>query len=131
MQMKYRSFGYRQDNLMWYNTGEKYGLADTTGTIIVEPIYEHLTYFSDDGLALALKDGMYGYIGKDGTVQIDFQYINANGFKYGLAAVKVNDKWGFINTNNSFAIEPKYEYVASEFRKLISTYEPMYQFNRD
>lgn len=82
MQMKYRSFGYPQGDLMWYFTGEKYGLADTTGTILIESIYDKLTYFSDNGLALASKDGKYGYIKKDGSIHIEFQYLDAKGFKY-------------------------------------------------
>lgn len=131
MQMKYRSFGYPQGNLMWYFTGEKYGLADTTGTILIEPTYDKLTYFSDNGLALAAKDGKYGYIKRDGTVQIEFQYLEARGFKYDLAAVQVDGKWGFINENNSFEIDPIFENVAHQFRPIKAKYEPMYSFDRD
>lgn len=131
MQMKYRSFGYPQGELMWYFTGEKYGLADTTGTILIEPIYDKLTYFSDNGLALARRDGKYGFIERDGTVHIEFQYLNARGFKYGLAAVQVDGKWGFINENNSFEIEPIFENVAHQFRPIKAKYEPMYTFERD
>jgi hypothetical protein len=35
-------------------------------------------------------------------------YLKAEGFSEGLAAVSINDKWGYINKNGEFLIEPRF-----------------------
>jgi hypothetical protein len=131
MQKKYRAFGYPQGKYMWYNTGEKYGLADTTGTILVKPIYENLTYFSSNGLAVAKRNGKYGYINNKGEIIIDFKYDEARGFKYDLAPVKINGKWGFINKFGTFKIKPKFENIIGHFRKLNGKTERIYKYSEE
>ncbi|MEO1254944.1 MAG: WG repeat-containing protein, partial [Bacteroidota bacterium] len=86
-----------------------------TGTILIEPIFDKLTYFADNGLALAKKDGKYGFIDRSGTTMIPFNFENANGFKYDLAAVKLNNKWGFIDKSENLIIQPYYSLV-SDFK---------------
>ena len=78
--------------------------------------------------ALAKKNGKYGYINEKGEVVIDFIFEDANGFKYNLAAVKLNDKWGFIDLSGQFQIEPKFDRVEHQFRPIKAKYEPMYNF---
>jgi len=106
MNPQYNSFGYVQNGKFWFNEKNKYGLADTIGTILIEPKYEYLSYFSDNGLATAKIKGKYGYINENGDVIIDFKFQDARGFKYDLASVKFNDKWGFIDRKGDFVIEP-------------------------
>ncbi|MFC0878874.1 WG repeat-containing protein [Saccharicrinis sp. FJH2] len=129
MTMNYKSFGYNQDDIFWFNNGKYYGLVDTTGKFLSETQYEYLTYFSDNGLAIAKLNGKYGYIDKKCQTIINYQFEDSRGFKYGLAAVKKNDKWGFINEKGDFVIEPKYDYVGHQFRPIFSKYEPMYDFD--
>ncbi len=129
MEMKYRSFGYPQDELMWFFTGERYGLADTTGTILIEPTYEKLWYFADNELALAKLNNLFGFIDRHGNVKIPFQYQETSGFKHGLAAVNINDKWGFINSSGELVIKPKFEDVTHYFRSTLSKREPQYEYD--
>jgi 2',3'-cyclic-nucleotide 2'-phosphodiesterase (5'-nucleotidase family) len=127
--MQFVSFGYRQGNKFWFNTGKFYGLADTTGKILTKIKYEYISYFSDNGLALAKSDGKYGFIDKNGKEIIDFQFQDAHGFKYDLAAVKLNDKWGFVNTNGDLVINCEFDNVKYEFKPLMSKYQTMYNFS--
>lgn len=129
MPMQFVSFGYRQGNKFWFNTGKFYGLADTTGKILTKIKYEYISYFSDNGLALAKSDGKYGFIDKNGKEIIDFQFQDAHGFKYDLAAVKLNDKWGFVNTNGDLVINCEFDNVKYEFKPLMSKYQTMYNFS--
>lgn len=131
MQKKYRAFGYPQGKFMWYKTNGKYGLADTTGTILLKPIYEELTYFSSNGLALAKQNGKYGYINNLGKTIIDFQYDDARGFKYDLAPVKIKGKWGFIDETGFFKIKPKFENIIGNFRKSGGKTEMNYEYNEE
>jgi hypothetical protein len=129
MDMKYRSFGYPQGELMWFFTGEQYGLADTTGAILIEPTYENLWYFGDNKLAPAKLDGLYGFIDRQGTVKIPFEYQETNGFKHGLAAVNIDGKWGFIDSSGELVIQPKFENVTHYFRSTLSKREPQYDYD--
>lgn len=131
MAMKYISFGHRQNGLFWFNENKKYGLADTLGHIIVKPIFETISSFSDNGFAVAKKDGKYGYIDTKGRTVIDFQFDKADGFKHGLAAVRKKGKWGFINKKGHFVIKPKYENISYHFKHTNSGYELMYTFDSD
>ncbi|GGE02101.1 hypothetical protein GCM10011312_26820 [Planktosalinus lacus] len=124
----YTSFGYVQKDIFWYNKQGKYGLADTTGTILIKPIYEYLTYFSNNGLALTKKDNKFGYINENGIVIINFKFDEARGFKNGLAGVKINGKWGFIDKKGQFVIEPKFDRIQDEFKPLNSKFDKMYDF---
>jgi len=127
----YTSFGYIQNGKFWYNKQGKYGLADTTGTILVQPIYNYLTYFSDNGLALTKKHEKFGYINEEGIVSIDFEFENAKGFKHGLAGVKVNGKWGFINKMGNIIIQPKFDRIEHQFAPISAKFELMYNFTRE
>ena len=40
-------------------------------------------------------------------------YLNARSYSDGLAAVKTDKGWGFIDTDGNFAIEPKFEAVGA------------------
>jgi hypothetical protein len=128
MPMKYSSFGYVQKDKFWFKEKNKFGIADTTGKILIEPIYEDLTYFCDNGLAKAKKNGYYGFIDENGEVVIDFKFKDVHGFKYGLAAAKLDDKWGFIDKKGEFVIEPKFDRIEHQFRPINAEFESMYNY---
>jgi hypothetical protein len=128
MKKKYKSFGYIQNGKFWFNENEKYGIADTTGTIIIKPEYDNLTSFSDNGLALAKKNGKYGFIDITGKTVIEFKFDDADNFKYSLARAKSNGKWGFINIKGNFVIEPVFERINHQFRPINARFESMYTY---
>ena len=45
-------------------------------------------------------------------VKVQRQYDEAERFSEGLAPVKMDGKWGFIDKNGVMIIQPKYDYVA-------------------
>ncbi len=55
-----------------------------------------------------VKKKYWGYIDIHGNTKIPFQYLSAEGFQYGRALVNTGKGWGFIDTNASFLIEPKF-----------------------
>ena len=131
MPMKYKSFGYIQQDKFWFNNGIYYGLADTTGKVLSDSKYEYLSYFSDNGLAVAKLNGKYGFIDKNCRPLIDFRFQAADGFKYGLAAVKLHDKWGFIDENGNFVIDLRFDYIGHQFRPIKAKFEPMYNYEKE
>lgn len=94
---------------------ELYGMLSVTGEIIIEPKYEYLNLFSEEGFALFCDHGLWGYVNLEGEEIIPAQYEDANNFSEGLAAVKVNGKWGFIDTTGKMVISTQFEDVQDGF----------------
>ena len=69
------------------------------------------------------SEGKYGYVGITGkedslrTVVIPAKYDYAENFSEGMACVKLNGKYGFINKLGQEIIPLKYDFVAGEFNE--------------
>ena len=94
---------------------ELYGMLSVSGEVVIEPQYEYLDLFSDDGLARFEAHGLWGFLNAHGEEVIPAQYEDANNFSEGLAAVKVDGLWGFIDVNGELTIEPQFEGVEGGF----------------
>ena len=47
-------------------------------------------------------------IDNKGNISIKMEYQEAKNFSEGLAAIKIGDKWGYINKKGDYEIKPKY-----------------------
>lgn len=75
---------------------KKWGFADSSGKIVIEPQYTEAKSFSN-GLAPVSKDGMWGYINTKGEYRIESKFTDCLPFtSNGVAAVKENDVWNYI-----------------------------------
>lgn len=93
----------------------KSAIVDKSGNIIVPfDNYERLEVFSN-GLALAKKDGKYGFLDTSGKVHIPFQYEWAREFSDERAAVKVGDKVGFIDTTGKMVIPAQFDFKEGQW----------------
>jgi len=69
------------------------------------------------------SEGKYGYVGITGkedslrTVVIPAKYDYAENFSEGMACVKLNGKYGFINKLGQEIVPLKYDFVAGKFNK--------------
>ncbi len=89
-----------------------YGIYDISLNIWkTEPIFSAIYAFDANGLALAMKNDYYGYIDSNGNTVIGFQFLEADPFTNGVARVRVN-KWGVIDTEGSFVVDPMYEGIS-------------------
>jgi hypothetical protein len=77
-----------------------YGFVDTTGKVVVPPVYQEVTDF-DNGVSLAKKDGKYGLINKQNEIVMPFKYDTACGLKEGKAIYVRNGKMGFISNKGT------------------------------
>ncbi|QXP59835.1 WG repeat-containing protein [Olleya sp. HaHaR_3_96] len=82
-------------------------------------------------MAIAKRNGKYGYINNKGDIIIDFKFDDARGYKYDLAPVKINGKGGFIDEYGTFKIEPKFENIIGHFRKLNGKTERIYEYSEE
>ena len=92
---------------------ENFGYINISGDMVVDDIYDYGSAFNS-GYALVLDDSTFYYINRNGDpVDFPFTIEDAKGFSEGLACVKNNDKWGYINTIGNWIIEPKYIHTGS------------------
>ncbi len=95
-----------------------YGFFDIANKRMIEPRFDYIGDFSDEGLALVLDEdldngcGLYGYIGRDGEYMIKPIFESAHDFQEGLAAVSTDsEKWGYIGIDGKYVIEPQFDFA--------------------
>ena len=86
-----------------FKRGNFYGFMNHKGIEIYSPQYESLNLFSE-GLALAMKNGQYGYVDKLNNVVIPFQFDFATDFVSGRAIVEIGGKSGVINRSGKLIL---------------------------
>lgn len=98
--------------------GGKWGFVDSTGQVAITPQYDGVGYFRG-GLAWARSiQGNIGFINKKGEWVIEPKFYAAKSFdpESGLAMVKTNNQWGYVDTKGNFNIfhETEKSYVFSD-----------------
>lgn len=123
---------------------ERWGYVDIDGKTITPPLFVQCFPFSSVGLAAIydLDDRQYYFIDLKGnklnTEIKDFKLIDGMGFKledfsFGLIPVKVNGKWGFMNTQGRLAIPAIYNFVTgfADGRSLVEKSGKYYVLSTD
>lgn len=75
---------------------ERIGFADTTGKIIIDPMYDEVNDFKE-GLSIVHKNDSVYFINKENVNTIGRIFVDALPFRNGLAPVKVNNTWFLID----------------------------------
>ncbi len=75
---------------------DEIGFADTSGKIIIEPIYDEVTEFKE-GLSIVHKNDSVFFINKENSNTLGRIFSDALPFCNGLAPIKLNNKWYLIN----------------------------------
>lgn len=99
--------------------GEKWGLINTAGKLVVEPKFERLGSVSE-GLAAVRINQREGFVDKTGKVVIEARFAAVGDFSGGLARANLGGlvteagelrggKWGFLNRSGTMVIAPMYE----------------------
>jgi hypothetical protein len=97
-----------------YEIGEPHsdsrGFIDSKGVVVIPPKGGRPSGFNA-GERLALIrgwDGKFGFMDRSGQIVIEAKYQYAVGFREGLAAVRVNGLFGFINEAGEMVIPPQF-----------------------
>ncbi len=125
--LSFPSTGYRQDSIFWYQTKKRYGIADTSGYAITQPIYDYIWYFSE-GVAPVNQNDKWGFIFPNGQISINLTFEKVLNFKHGLAAAKFNGKWGYIDHSGKWVIKPILDNTDGNFRDIKATFDPIVHF---
>ena len=87
--------------------------------MLITPQYDYITSFNN-GYAQAIRGGcciVLDLSGKeykaygDSLVPLESKYDFVRDFKEGLACVKIDGKWGVINTSGNVLFHPSYDYI--------------------
>jgi len=94
---------------------ELYGIVDKAGKVIIEPQYDYLGIFNNK-IALAEKNGKQFYINEKNEVLdissiLENKYDEIFSFSDGLAAIKIENKIGYIDDRGEIVIKPTFEYA--------------------
>ncbi len=81
-----------------------YGIIDTTGKIISEPVYEEMPVYGDKMFRVK-KNGKYGYINMNGAMVIPPAYEYAVAFGEGKAIVSIGSKVSIIDNTGKILVE--------------------------
>lgn len=90
---------------------QRWGILRADGSYLVEPRYDFLGAFNDDGLARYRVGDLFGFVDRGGTEITPPVYENTGEFSHGLCAVLSDAKWGYIDTSGTVAIPLLYDYV--------------------
>ncbi|MGL4874431.1 MAG: WG repeat-containing protein [Clostridium sp.] len=102
----------------------KYGFIDYRGREVIEPLYEYTDICFRGGKCVAKKDGKFGYINKEGKEEIPFEYEFCSEFLVSdiiegkesfYAIIEKNEKYGIIDIEGNYLIEPIYEDMKMTF----------------
>lgn len=104
----------KDDSLAAAFINETSGFIDLEGNVVVPFDYEYCGEFSE-GLADVRKNGLIGFVNKNGELVIPCKYVNLYpgcGFSEGLVGVSIDggeagiydDKWGYIDKNGNTVI---------------------------
>lgn len=88
-----------------------YALYSMDGIKIKNESYESVDAFNADGIAAVKKDGLWGYIDKEGNWVLEPQYEEAKSFSNGLAGISKEGLWGFIDMSGEVVMPCIYENV--------------------
>jgi len=99
----------------------QYGFVDRDGNEVIPLQFEQATYFSN-GYALAVPSNfkLYGIVDKQGRFVHEPEFEEAEEFHEGMAAVRVKDKWGYIDTTGAWAIVSGFTYARNFWHGLAS-----------
>lgn len=106
-----QAYVFKEDLALVQNSVGKYGYINKTGQYEIQAVYKDAKAFYE-GLALVLNEnGNLQYIDKSGKVIIALtsNFQEATSFIEGLALVKQNEKYGFIDKKGKVVIPPVFE----------------------
>lgn len=86
------------------------GLINSKGDIIIEPQFNKLQVFHESDVVLAYDGLLYSYYDLKGNKLMNgYTFLETNGFYNDYAVVSSDLKWGFVDKNGKYIIEPTYK----------------------
>ncbi|MCX7922080.1 MAG: WG repeat-containing protein [Clostridia bacterium] len=97
--------GWRYSACVRKNGSDKWGYINKEGNFVIEPIYDRVADFQENGLAVVTKKDMDGLIDKTGKVVVEPQYYYISDFSDGFAIASRKDKYAVIDEKGKVLYE--------------------------
>lgn len=111
----YDATGFFNKGYAVVSKGNKMGIIDQEGNVVVPIKYDFVNQPAENGLVLVRNNWKYGYVNLEGKEVIPPFYEEAMSFSHGLAAVNKRGVWAFIDANNETQIPWELEHVLAPF----------------
>lgn len=97
-------------DVLAYKQGKKWGVVNGDGTVITAAQYSRVGAAADS-LVPVKTDKTWSYLGLDGkpAFSLPAGTTEAGTFTNGYAPIRVNGKWGIINTSGQVTVAPQYK----------------------
>ena len=96
----WESVSYLKDSLCLKRYGNKYGVVDSDGIVILPCEYDLITQLESGNLLLK-KEGKFGTINRDKSINVACKYDKIKDFVGCLAEAKLGDKWYRIDKSGN------------------------------
>lgn len=104
-----------QEGMAKFKENGKFGFINIKGEKVIKSTYTSAGDFNSGVAKVIEEQGFWiqegGYINKTGKVVITFKGSDFGDFSEGLAAINIDGKYGYINTNATIVIKPQYSYA--------------------
>ena len=119
----------KEDNYLVMRERKNWSMFDLSNCIVISfpkvsyigPCLNNLCKFNIGGefneVEKRVKGGLWGFMTPQGKQLIEANYDYCYNFSEGIAAVKKEGKWGFINTNNDIIVPLEYEEFVESFKE--------------
>jgi SH3-like domain-containing protein len=99
------------------NEGYNYGLINHLGHVIINPIFwEWIEFMPNQNFGIVNQEGKFGLINKLGQLLIQPNYWILKQTNYPtIFKASLNNKYGFIDSNGSWLVAPKFDYNQKDF----------------
>lgn len=88
--------------------GDRWGLIERTGGVLLPLSYEAISFYSDKAL-MVKKDGKFGLVSVTGQELVAPQYENIGRFRRGYATFQSGGKWGALDNLGKEIVAAQYE----------------------
>ncbi|MCX6352033.1 MAG: WG repeat-containing protein [Bacteroidetes bacterium] len=96
------------------SSDSKIGYIGEDGKYLINATYKNALPFSEGLACVVTENGKPQYIDKKGNVKFTLgEGDRCGSFYEGLAAVRVKDKWGFMDKQGNMKINPQFDYYKS------------------
>ncbi len=116
------------DGLTVLSRGDKFGVVDKTGKIVVDFEYDYISPFNNGYATISVKDSRsgtgerYGIIDKKGKVVVDLDSIGRLHYSEGLIAISSSYKYGYQDVKGNMVIDYQFD-DAGEFHDGLAAVE--------
>lgn len=116
----YQDFGTLYNDYCTVCQDDLWGIADAEGEEIIEPEYDSIQVFSEDGFALANKDGKTVYIDNEGQTRMvpETEYTNLGMYSSGRVRASKNGKYGLLDSDMEPVTDFKWDNVSSIYNNI-------------